>query len=255
MTTHDEIYRQRRGAERKYRAQCRRMLMAQIEPVLQYIAESGDPTNPEIIANRLNLNGTSKFYTDLYSDVGVRFAERNYNDLIKRKSVGDTVKDSWLTEILNYMRFVAGYRITSINKTSRARAVELIRRALTASQEAGLGLVETRDQIVKYVGETWRDDSLYRAERIARTEVMTASNRGSFIGAKATGLNLKKKWLSSTDGRERDTHRAANGQVVELEERFDVGGVQMMIPGDASDSVPPSEVINCRCVVRYITDL
>lgn len=229
------------------------MLMAQIQPVLDYLADNGDPTNAEMAANRLNLNGTNQFYTDLYSDVGVRFAERNYNDLIKRKSIGETVKDSWLNEILNYMRFVAGYRIVSINKTSRARAVQLIRRALAASQEAGLGLVETRDQIVKYVGNTWADDARYRAERIARTEVMTASNRGSFIGAKATGLDLKKKWLASSDGRERATHGAANGQVVELNDPFDVGGIQMMMPGDAS--APADEVINCRCVVRYISDL
>lgn len=253
MTTYEEIDRKKRGAERKYRARCRRMLMAQIQPVLDYIDNNGDPTNPSMIANKLDLTQTTEFYTDLYSDVGVRFATDQYNDIIKRKSISDTVRDSWLNEILNYMRFVAGYRITSINKTSRKRAVELIRRALAATQEAGLGLVETRDQIVKYVGNTWADDSLYRAERIARTEVLTASNRGSFIGAKATGLNLKKKWLASTDGRERTTHREANQQIVEMDDRFTVGSSQMMIPGDAS--APADETINCRCVVRYITDL
>jgi uncharacterized protein with gpF-like domain len=253
VTFYKEIDKEKRKYERKYERECRRMLMAQIQPVLDYLESTGDMQNPDMAANKLNFERTSAFYTALYSEVGQHFSAMTYNDIIKRKDVSETVQDSWLNQILNYMRFTAGYRITSINKTSRKRAVELIRRALVQAEEAGLGLVETRNSIVKYVGDTWRNDARYRAERIARTEVLTASNRASYIGAQATGLELKKKWIAGADARVRQTHAEANGQIVEMDEAFTVGGSSMMVPGDAQ--APADETINCRCVVRYITDL
>lgn len=253
MTFYKEIDKEKRKYERKYQRECRRMLMMQIQPVLDYLESTGDMQNPDMAANKLNFDRTNDFYTSLYSDVGQHFSAMTYNDIIKRKDVSETVKDSWLNQILNYMRFQAGYRITSINKTSRKRAVELIRRALVQAEEAGLGLIETRNSIVKYVGDTWRNDARYRAERIARTEVLTASNRASYIGAQATGLELKKKWIASTDDRTRTSHLEVDPTPIEMDEQFVVGRSLMMMPGDAS--ADPAEVINCRCVVRYITDL
>jgi uncharacterized protein with gpF-like domain len=253
VTFYKEIDKEKRKYERKYQRECRRMLMMQIQPVLDYLESTGDMQNPDMAANKLNFDRTNDFYTSLYSDVGQHFSAMTYNEIIKRKDVSETVKDSWLNQILHYMRFTAGYRITSINKTSRKRAVELIRRALVQAEEAGLGLIETRNSIVKYVGETWRNDARYRAERIARTEVLTASNRASYIGAQATGLKLKKKWIASTDDRTRTSHLEVDPTPIEMDEQFVVGRSLMMIPGDAS--ADPAEVINCRCVVRYITDL
>lgn len=255
MTFYKEIDKEKRKYERKYERECRRMLMAQIQPVLDYLESTGDMQNPDMAANKLNFDQTTAFYTSLYSDVGRHFSVMTYNDIIKRKDVNETVRDSWLNQILNYMRFTAGYRIKSINRTSRKRAVELIRRALVQAEEAGLGLIETRNSIVKYVGETWRNDARYRAERIARTEVLTASNRASYIGAKATGLELKKKWIASKDDRTRTSHLEVDPTPIEMDEHFIVGGALMMHPGDGSSNVPASEVVNCRCVVRYITDL
>ena len=53
------------------------------------------------------------------------------------------------------------------------------------------------------------------------------------------------------DGKERKSHHDMDGYPsIALNEKFIVGGYQMMYPGDSS--APASEIVNCRCGVRYI---
>jgi hypothetical protein len=96
----------------------------------------------------------------------------------------------------------------------------------------------------------WRN----RAEAIARTETMGAYNGGAQLAwadlARATGEQLEKGWLATLDKRTRETHFAADGQRVPLDQPFTVGGWQLMEPGDPDG--PAQEVINCRCtMIRY----
>lgn len=86
----------------------------------------------------------------------------------------------------------------------------------------------------------------WRLETIARTETMRASNAGAFNLYKAWGTT-QKEWLATGDGRTRDSHAAANGQVVDIDQPFIVGGAPMQYPGDPN--APLSEVANCRCTV------
>lgn len=90
-----------------------------------------------------------------------------------------------------------------------------------------------------------------RATRIARTEVISASNLGSIEGARATGLPLNKTWLATPGNRTRDTHATADGQTVSMDELFDVGGSLLDFPGDWSNNADVSETVNCRCTVTY----
>ena len=84
----------------------------------------------------------------------------------------------------------------------------------------------------------------YRTETVARTETMRASNAGGFQLYKDWGVQ-KKEWLATGDNRTRDSHAAANGQTVNIDEPFTIGGVPMMYPGDPS--APIHEFANCRC--------
>lgn len=94
----------------------------------------------------------------------------------------------------------------------------------------------------------WRN----RAVTVARTETIGATNAGAFAGAVRRALDendstAEKVWLSTLDGRTRNTHRMADQQRVPLLQPFDVGGSLLMFPGDPSG--PPDEVINCRCTL------
>lgn len=94
--------------------------------------------------------------------------------------------------------------------------------------------------------------SASRAERIARTEVISASNAGSYTQVKVSGLTGSKEWLATDDGRTRPSHKKAEGQKVAMNAPFDVGGHSLMFPGDPDG--PASEVVNCRCTPVYDLD-
>ena len=86
----------------------------------------------------------------------------------------------------------------------------------------------------------------YRRELIARDQTLRASNAGNFALYQQWGVD-EKEWLATLDGRVRDAHAAADGQVVPMDEPFDVGGELMMYPGDSSLGASLGNVIQCRC--------
>lgn len=87
------------------------------------------------------------------------------------------------------------------------------------------------------------------AERIARTETHTASERGSYDAAKASGLDMVKEWASAEDQRTRQSHAEADGQIKEMDQPFEVGSEALQFPGDPSAHI--REIVNCRCVGLY----
>lgn len=86
----------------------------------------------------------------------------------------------------------------------------------------------------------------YRIENIARTQTMQAYNAGSFEIYRTNNV-AEKEWLAALDNHTRDSHAEANGQVVGIDEMFNVGGVEMEYPGDPS--APVEEIAQCRCAV------
>ena len=57
-----------------------------------------------------------------------------------------------------------------------------------------------------------------------------------------------KEWLTARDEKVREAHWAADGQIVRINEPFEVGGEALMWPGDLNGS--PGNIINCRCTVN-----
>lgn len=89
-----------------------------------------------------------------------------------------------------------------------------------------------------------------RATLVARSTVVEASNAGSIATAKASGLDMRKEWIATSDARTRPTHRIADGQQVDLNDNFTVGGFSAEVPGDPG--LPAQEKYNCRCTVGYV---
>lgn len=88
------------------------------------------------------------------------------------------------------------------------------------------------------------------ALRYARTAVNGAENAGrldSFRRAKAMGIDLKKMWVASPDGRTRDWHVDLDGQTVDVEKPFSNELGDIMYPGDST--ADPANVWNCRCTM------
>lgn len=108
-----------------------------------------------------------------------------------------------------------------------------------------------RETVNRIIGRY--SDSLLqlRGETIARTEAIASLNQSrteAMRQAIDTGAirreDVRKVWISTKDGRTRDSHRALDTESVGLDERFSNG---LEYPGDPMGDV--SEVANCRCVM------
>lgn len=87
------------------------------------------------------------------------------------------------------------------------------------------------------------------AIRNARTTVTSAENKGRvdmMHDAAEKGVIMKKGWSAHTDGRERASHAALDGEFVGIDDEFSNG---LQYPGDPDGE--PEEVYNCRCSLVY----
>ena len=89
-----------------------------------------------------------------------------------------------------------------------------------------------------------------RAARTACTYAENSAKLDAMIAFRDKyGIDVKKMWYATLDGRTRTHHREIHGEVRELEERFSNG---LLFPADPVGD--PSEVYNCRCTMLEVID-
>lgn len=208
----------------------------------------------EIISKKIELptEPIKTLFEDIYTKVGVFFIKQIYRMYVKfnknqlqTKDFADDFQSVWLDYMRSFARLEAGDRITYITGTTKDNMLTAVRIAISEGLENGTGVFPA----LKRMQEILDIKDQYRFERIARTEIISASNAGSLKAAQSTNLNLKKVWLSTRDIRTRDSHLSVNGQSVLLSENFVVGGEQMRFPGDPKARA--DNTINCRCSLYY----
>ncbi|MHA1302182.1 MAG: phage portal protein, partial [Candidatus Heimdallarchaeaceae archaeon] len=197
----------------------------------------------EVLDSRLNrwIDTLKRLYLLVIEDFGTE----TYEELLKGHS-DYRRKDfnPFGSFILAWAEETAAKRATLLLGTSKKFANKII----TQGVEENL----TTDKISRNLREFYSEDANYRAMRMARTEVVAASNYGSYMGAKDTAVqNLKKTWISARDSRVRDSHSNIDGQTVDIDGKFNVNGYMMGYPGDPAG--PAEEVIHCRCTLAYKT--
>lgn len=131
------------------------------------------------------------------------------------------------------------YQMALDNFKDKDLIYRALQRELVQSILLGESIPKIAKRVQKVTGKNMSD-----SVRIARTETTRAENSGRFDSykqAEKQGLKLKKKWLSTIDGRTRERHINLMGQERELDEEFSNG---LMFP---ADNGPASEVCNCRC--------
>jgi len=142
--------------------------------------------------------------------------------------------------------YLAGAKINLKNVGSELE--QQIRETIQSGIDDGLSVDELAANI-----RSVSDFTHSRANTIARTEVVRASNAGSFTQALLlTESGDLKEWVATEDSRTREDHVHADGQRVPVNAMFSVGGWAMAYPGD--DTAPAGETVNCRCTVTYVFD-
>ena len=121
-----------------------------------------------------------------------------------------------------------------------------------SSIENGIKESKTVQEIAQDVASFYTDvDNIkFRAERIARTETLTAVSIGQWAATKDVAdeiPGMRKMWIAAGDARVRDSHAEMDGDVVAVNNKFGNG---LMFPRDPAG--PPEEIINCRCTLLMI---
>jgi len=153
--------------------------------------------------------------------------------------------DDWKEEVDTFLDEEGGELIQGVSTQTLAQIIAAVRQGV----EEGEGT----ESIAQRIEEEMPGTNRVRARRIARTEVIRASNKGALEGARASAeeynMTLQKEWIATADTRTRDDHEDADGQTVGLEELFEVGAYSAPYP--AAATLPPSQSVNCRCTHAF----
>lgn len=139
--------------------------------------------------------------------------------------------------------------VDEVSKTTHQALVDVL--------AYGLEHGENTQQLAQRVRQLDNVFGPVRAERIARTEVITANRAGGYQMGKDAGCT-EHEWRSRVESpRTRDWHRTAHRQRVPYDQPYTVynrlgEAQQMMYPGDTSLGAGPDNVIQCRCSERRI---
>ena len=149
---------------------------------------------------------------------------------------------------------------TRVQAFIQARANQLAGQVTDTTYQAirdvlaeGVQTGQTIDEIADGIRHVFDIASETRAVTIARTEVISAYNGASQLGATELGGDVVagKEWIATRDGRTRPGHADADGQTVAIGQPFDVDGEALVYPGDPGGS--PENTVQCRCTVGFLT--
>jgi SPP1 gp7 family putative phage head morphogenesis protein len=139
-----------------------------------------------------------------------------------------------------------------INETTFDALRKLLDAELAKGIAAGESIPNLTKRLIAATDDVYANMSESRAEMIARTETMASVNLGQQVVYDTEGVE-EKEWIATMDGDTRDAHAAVNGQVVGINDSFDVDGEQLLYPGDPSGSA--GNVIQCRCTILPVVKL
>lgn len=168
------------------------------------------------------------------------------------EAVGINPEAKWEQENKAAAKFAKKLKklVPAMNETSADHMIRSFQKAIESGDtpaERAVLVKEVSKQAAK--GEEG-PFSMARAVRVSRTISTAAANGGKLEGWKQSGLVKKKRWRAANNKRTRKDHKEANGQTVDIEKPFKVGGEKMMYPGDPAGSA--KQIVNCRCTMQAV---
>lgn len=140
-------------------------------------------------------------------------------------------------DAVNYLQFEGLKFVKSVNKTT----IDKLDKALIDGLMSSEGIPE----LMKRVETVFAEAKGYRAEMIARTEVLSATNFATLEAYKQSNVVTGKEWLTAIDERTCEECDAMDGKVVTLNAVF-------QSPVGAVDAPPLHP--NCRCTTMPVLE-
>lgn len=239
-----------RSLTKEYHKEARKVLYKITLPVIDLLDRIPINEIKYRIPDLLKPDDMDKYISGLWSKVGGRFASDMVKMVQRVKGLDDPQLDMWEQAFRAYMYERSMKKAKKILTTS-AEILNLVIDSVVAeglSEGQSIGVISgaLKDS---FLGKM-RTIQNYEAERIARTEVIGASNKGSYDGALSTGLNMQKGWSTSGLQGIRPTHLLYESfGWVSMEKEYAAG---LRHPGDPLGEA--GEIINCRCTIIYNVD-
>jgi SPP1 gp7 family putative phage head morphogenesis protein len=132
--------------------------------------------------------------------------------------------------------------LDGIQETTEDALREQISEIVSNGLEEGFTPSEMAQAIKDGVGDVMNSRA-NMAGTIARTEMNSISSMSRFDAFREEGIE-QQEWITTMDGKERDSHAALDGQVAKVGDPFP--GSELRYPRDPRGEA--EDVINCRCV-------
>ncbi|MHA1347902.1 MAG: hypothetical protein ACTSO3_15985 [Candidatus Heimdallarchaeaceae archaeon] len=206
---------------------------------------------PDLVFFRQKLEKILRFH---YQIVSERFDSNLVNEIGKpdnHSTILHNLKSR--TDVHNEIRLADSSQ--TITETTQKDAFNAFQKAKKEALAAGIVLTnlalarKARVNLVK----TFHT----RITTISITETQNPAEHTKFAEAlhlvDAGAVEIpNKQWITMRDALVREMHAEAYSQIVPFRQPFDVGGQQLMYPGDQSLGATLDNVINCRCELSFI---
>lgn len=252
-----KVERLRRKLEDKYGPMIKAVLNAEV----RYVAKMSATVGPSAALSMLGAvawdEKIANILRELYRESGVIFGNASYRaSAVMSKKADDPngINDDIVRRMTEFL-LLFGLQISAyITETTKRRVTFLI----LSGQKLGLDGKAISENILNDIELGY---TLNRSKKIARTEVMRASNYAALIAAQQHPFFVDKIWISTRDARTRRIpknyydHWEMDGQMSKIEEPFvsrDLGGrvVMSQFPGDPR--APKGFTIGCRCTLAFV---
>lgn len=227
----------------------RKVFIALYSQVKKFIEEA-EKHGLQIAQNRLLVSVAANdeigpVIQDMHKEAGLYFGKKTYYEIRRsaRKKIvkaGFGLAEEWLQAIIDFFKDEYFALVKDISDTTRDQLLKVL------SQAAEEGW--SNDDTVKALKDTKL--IAWRARLITRTELGKGAFFGRKLAADDSEWEIEKEWIAAHDHRTRHSHRAVDGDVVDLDGKFAVatpkGGIDYMEgPGDPTASA--ANLCNCRC--------
>ena len=207
------------------------------------------------VAERMtNANAAAVAYVN-DATPGIYSLNRNFAAYTIEQVAGDVGFDLWDEQTVKRL-IVEQPEIMPYYPPKRAlkRGIDLawgkkqITASVTSSILQGKSIKHMADDLQSRI-VTMNRDSAIRTARTAVTGAQNAGRMDSYFAAEKMGIECRKEWMATLDGRTRHSHAMLDGEVVDNDKKFSNG---CRFPGDPQGR--PEEIYNCRCTLVSVIE-
>jgi len=203
-----------------------------------------------------NLRGTitdepiQKVYAPYYSSAAdIALTWRKYHTRGRKSLEDDLYYSKFMRSLHDYGIRLGKSRIKDITTTTEENIIRVAQQSVTEGLMEGHSVDTVRNMIMSAVNDQYTEITAARAQLIAQTEMIAASNQAAMEGTASTELPFRKFWSTSGIGNSRESHMEAEADSIAVggymeNEAFSNG---LQFPGDPSGDA--SEICNCHCTL------